>query len=122
MEKFRVWSDCDGDPLRAFTADDLLTNIAIYWFTETISSSIRLYKEAGRSPLRLSPGQRVLPPLGFAQFPVEIPCAPRDLASRFFDVRQWTALPRGGHFAAMEQPVLLAADVTRFFRGLRTGR
>ncbi len=122
LEKFRAWSDCGGDPLRAFTADDLLTNISIYWFTETISSSIRLYKEARRSPLRLSLGQRVLPPMGFAQFPVEIPCAPRDLVSRFFDVHQWTAMPRGGHFAAMEQPVLLAADVTRFFRSLRAGR
>ena len=76
LEKFRAWSDCGGDPLRAFTADDLLTNISIHGFTQTVSS-FQLYKEARRSPLRLSLGQRVLPPLGFAQCPPEMPHAAR---------------------------------------------
>jgi pimeloyl-ACP methyl ester carboxylesterase len=118
LEKFRTWGDCGGDPLGVFGRDALLTNIAIYWFSGTISSSIRLYKEARMAPLRLAPGQRVAPPLAFAQFPVEIPCPPLDLVERFFDVRQWTVMPRGGHFAAMEQPALLAGDVRAFFEGL----
>ena len=118
LEKFRVWSDCGGDPLNAFSMDDLLTNISIYWFTGTIASSIRLYKEMRRDPLRFTPGQRIIPPLAFASFPVEIPCPPRELAERFFNVQQWTKMPRGGHFAAMEQPALLADDIKRFFGSL----
>jgi len=119
LEKFRTWSDCHGDPASAISMDDLLTNISIYWFTATIASSIRLYKEMRRDPLRFPAGSRIAPPMAFAQFPVEIPCPPRELAERFFDVRQWTVMPRGGHFAAMEQPALLAEDVTRFFRTVR---
>ena len=114
LEKFRVWSDCGGDPLNAFSMDDLLTNISIYWFTGTISSSIRLYKEMRGDPLRF--GDRITPPFAFAQFPVEIPCPPREVAEHYFNVRQWTVMPRGGHFAAMEQPALLADDIKRFFR------
>jgi pimeloyl-ACP methyl ester carboxylesterase len=118
LEKFRTWSDCRGDPIRLFGRDDLLTNIAIYWFSNSISSSLRLYKEARMNPLRLRPGQRVTPPMAFAQFPVEIPCPPRALVERHFDLRQWTEMPRGGHFAAMEQPGLLAEDIRSFFRTL----
>ena len=99
--------------------DEVLTNVSIYWFTGTIGSSIRFYKEMRRDPLRFAAGSRIVPPLAFAQFPVEIPCPPRELAEQFFDVRQWTVMPRGGHFAAWEQPALLAEDVRRFFRGVR---
>jgi pimeloyl-ACP methyl ester carboxylesterase len=121
VEKFRTWSDCGGDVDSVFTADELLTNISIYWLTETLSSSVRIYKEARRSPLRFTAGQRVAPPLGFARFPREIPAPPRALLERVFDLRQWTEMPRGGHFAAMEQPALLADDIRRFFRPLRRG-
>ena len=116
VEKFRTWSDCGGDPTRAVSIDDLLTNISIYWFTGSIGSSIRLYKEMRRDPLRFPASQRVQPPLAFAQFPVEIPCPPRSMVERHFNLRQWTVMPRGGHFAAMEQPQLLAEDIGRFFR------
>lgn len=68
------------------------------------------FVEMRRDPLRLPAGSRIAPPFAFAQFPVEIPCPPRVLAERFFDVRQWTVTPRGGHFAAWEQPALLAED------------
>jgi len=121
VEKFRTWSDCGGDVESVFTADELLANISIYWLTETFSSSVRIYKEARRSPLRFAAGQRVRPPLAFARFPAEIPTPPRALLERVFDLRQWTEMPRGGHFAAMEQPALLADDIRRFFRPLRRG-
>lgn len=115
LEKFRRWSDCGGDPFRAFSRDDLLTNIAIYWLTGTISSSVRIYKESRAAPFTLRAGERVLPPLGFAAFPKEIPHPPRDLLARHFDLRRYTEMPRGGHFAAMEQPDLLAADIRALF-------
>ncbi len=118
LEKFRRWSDCDGDPVHLFGRDDLLTNIAIYWFTGTIASSTRLYKESRLAPFHLAVGQRVMPPLGFASFPKEIPHPPRDFLARHFDLRRWTEMPRGGHFAAMEQPALLADEVRAFFDGI----
>ncbi len=118
-EKFRAWSDCGGDIARAIPIDTMLANIAIYWFTGNITSSLRIYKESRAAPLVFAPGERVIPPLGFAHFPKEILHPPRSYVERVFDVRQWTEMPRGGHFAAMEQPELLAADIRRFFRSLR---
>lgn len=119
LEKIRTWSDCGGEPSTAIPMDEVLTNISIYWFTRTIASSMRLYKEMRRDPVRFPAGSRIEPPFAFAQFPVEIPCPPRALAERFFNVRQWSVMPRGGHFAAWEQPALLAEDVRTFFRMLR---
>ena len=118
-EKFRAWSDCGGDVERAFTLDQLLTDISIYWFTNTIGSSMRLYKESRRRPVHFAAGERVLPPLGLALFPQELPMPPRSWVERVFDVTRWTPMPRGGHFAAMEAPVLLAQEIRAFFRPLR---
>ena len=119
IEKFRTWSDCEGDIERVFTRDELLTNVMIYWVTETIASSARLYYETRQQPLNLSPANRIKPPVGFAVFPREIPIPPRALAERGLNVARWTMMPTGGHFAAMEQPQLLAEDVRAFFRELR---
>ncbi len=118
VEKFRAWSDCDGDVERRFTRDELLTNLTIYWATETIGSSFRLYHEARANPPD-DAGRRTTVPTGIAIFPRDIVPAPREFAERFFDVRRWTAMPRGGHFAALEEPELLAADLRAFFRPLR---
>jgi pimeloyl-ACP methyl ester carboxylesterase len=119
LEKFRSWSDCDGEIERAFTRDELLTNISIYWFTTTISSSIRLYREARINPNRLEPGETIAAPAAMACFPKEIWNPPRSYVERMFsDLRRWTEMPRGGHFAAMEQPQLLADDVRAFFSAL----
>jgi pimeloyl-ACP methyl ester carboxylesterase len=120
VEKFREWSDCGGDVLRRFDRDDLLANVTLYWLTETIASSARLYLEARRSPLHLAPGERVLPPCGVARFPLEAPSPPREWVERGYHVVRWTEMPRGGHFAAMEEPDLLAEDVRAFFRPLRS--
>jgi pimeloyl-ACP methyl ester carboxylesterase len=119
IEKFQAWCDCGGDPERVLTRDELLTNVMIYWVTETIHSSTRLYYESRERPLRLSPSNRVTPPVAVALFPKEIPMPPRSLAERGYNIARWTVMPKGGHFAAMEQPELLADDIRDFFRTLR---
>ncbi len=122
LEKFRNWSDCGGDVLSRFSADTLLSNVTLYWLTGTIGSSAALYAEAGAVPLRFGPGERVPVPCGVARFPKEEPMPPRDWVERVYDVVRWTEMPRGGHFAAMEEPALLADDVREFFRPLRSRR
>ncbi len=117
LEKFRAWSDCDGDVEKRFTKDELLTNITIYWVTQTINSSIRGYYE-GMHDWSQPDSSRLEVPVGMALFPKDNP-PPREMAERFFDIEQWTEMPRGGHFAAMEEPDLLVGDVRKFFRGLR---
>jgi len=119
VEKFRSWSDCGGDVESVFTRDELLTNVMIYWVTETIHSSARLYHESRQRPLSLSQTNRVVPPVAVALFPKEIPVPPRALAERGLNVARWTEMPRGDHFAAMEQPELLAKDLREFFRSVR---
>jgi pimeloyl-ACP methyl ester carboxylesterase len=118
VEKWRTWSDCKGDVESRFTKDELLTTIAIYWFTGTINSSTRLYYEARHDPTRLQPGERVDVPTGFAMFPT-LGIPPRERAERTFDLRRWTEMDRGGHFAAFEEPELLVNEIREFFRPLR---
>lgn len=119
IEKFRAWSDCDGDIERRFTKDELLTNLTIYWVTETINSSMRLYYESRHNPTAFKQGERVTVPTGFAIFPADIDQPPREWAERSYNVERWTLMPRGGHFAALEEPELLAEDIRAFFRPLR---
>ncbi len=119
IEKFRTWSDCAGDVESVFTRDQLLTNIMLYWVTQTAPSSARLYYESRQRPLGLSRSNRVEPPVAVAVFPKEIAMPPRALAERGLNIARWTEMPRGGHFAAMEQPELLAKDLREFFRPLR---
>ena len=119
IEKFRTWSDCAGDVESVFTRDQLLTNIMLYWVTQTAPSSARLYYESRHRPLSLSRSNRVEPPVAVAVFPKEIAMPPRALAERGLNIARWTEMPKGGHFAAMEQPELLAKDLREFFRPLR---
>jgi microsomal epoxide hydrolase len=116
VEKFRAWSDCGGDIERRFTKDQLLTNIMLYWVTESMPSAVRLYYESRRSGRR--PGRTEVP-TAVAVFPGEIFFSPRKWVEARYNVVQWTEMPRGGHFAAMEEPELYLEDVTKFFRGLR---
>jgi pimeloyl-ACP methyl ester carboxylesterase len=104
---------------RHFTKDELLTTITIYWVTQTINSSTRLYYENQHNPWILQPGQRIDVPCAVARFPHEISQPPREWAERFYNLKQWTVMPRGGHFAAFEEPELLAQDIRAFFRPLR---
>ena len=119
VEKFRTWSDCDGDVERRFTTDELLTNIMIYWLTNTINSSCRLYYENRHHPWWVGKEERITTPTGVAVFPREIIRPPKEWAERVYNIQRWTEMPRGGHFAAMEEPELLVEDIQAFFRGLR---
>jgi pimeloyl-ACP methyl ester carboxylesterase len=114
VEKFQAWSDCDGDPENAFTKDQLLTNVMLYWVTGTITSSTRLYWERQHSGERGQPDVSV--PTGVARYPKEILKFPRSWVERHYNVTRWEVMPRGGHFAAMEQPDLFADDVRSFFQ------
>jgi pimeloyl-ACP methyl ester carboxylesterase len=118
-EKFRDWSDWRTTPDDAISRDTLLTNISIYWFTQTIASSMRLYWEGRRRPVKFAPGQRVTVPVGVARFAKEEPMPPRKWVQRGYNVTRWNEFPNGGHFAALEQPETLAQDIRDFFRPLR---
>ncbi|MDA0768904.1 MAG: multidrug MFS transporter [SAR202 cluster bacterium Casp-Chloro-G4] len=119
IEKFRSWSDCNGDLESVYTKDELLTNITIYWVTQTISSSVRIYYESQRDPLVLRPGEKIEVPTAVASFPKDISRPPREWGERVFDLRQWTDMPDGGHFAALERPERLVEDIRSHFRALR---
>lgn len=119
LEKFQAWSDCDLVPEEAIPLDDLLTDIMIYWVTNTAHSAARFYSGSRERPFHLAPGQRIRPPCGVVTLPRELPMPPRSWAERAFDIVHWTELPHGGHFAALEQPTLLADDIRAFFRPLR---
>ena len=120
IEKFRAWSDCGGDVESVFTKDELLANISLYWFTGAIGSSFWPYYARMHGPWPIPEGAVVTVPTGYAEFPREILRPPRSMAERTFtDIRRWSVMPRGGHFAAMEQPDALAAEIRAFFRPLR---
>ena len=119
VEKYRTWSDCGGDVERRFSKDVLLTTVMIYWVTQTINSSTRLYYETLRHPWSLKQGERIEAPTGIAAFPAEISRPPREWAERSFNLKQWTPMPSGGHFAALEEPQRLVEDIRSFFRPLR---
>lgn len=133
VEKFYTWSDCDGDIENCFTKDELLTNITIYWVTQTINSSFRRYNEAMKDMMqekynpikKLNPfdktGTRTEVPTAVAKFTTDL-LPPKDFANKFFNIQQWTEMPKGGHFAAMEQPELLAKDIRKFVTKLKSGK
>ncbi|WP_310397739.1 alpha/beta hydrolase [Hymenobacter sp.] len=117
VEKFQSWSDCGGEIERRFTKDELLTNLTLYWATETIRSSFTPYFD--EEPFLPPQPGKIQVPTGVAIFPHDLVPAPRAYAERFYNVQRWTEMPRGGHFAALEEPELLAEDLWAFFRPLR---
>jgi len=120
FEKFRAWTDNGGDPRDAIPLDTMLADISLYWFTGAIGSSFWPYwaRMHGPWPIRGTIGV----PTGYAAFPREILRPPRSLAERVYtDLRRWTTMPRGGHFAALEQPEALAREIVEFFKPLRGG-
>ncbi len=119
-EKFRTWSDCDGVAENAIDRDRMLGNIALYWFTGAIGSSFWPYYGRLHTPWPLHPGAPVTVPTGHAAFPKEILRTPRSIAEKTYtNIQRWTVMPKGGHFAAMEQPEALAREIQAFFRPLR---
>lgn len=127
VDKFWAWSDHGGRLENSFTKDELLTNIMIYWISQTMPSSTRIYFESSHNnprPASMSEfrGAGKPAPMGFALFPKEINVPPRAWVERNMGgtLIHWTEMPRGGHFAAMEQPQLLVEDVRAFFRKVRS--
>jgi len=119
-EKFRIWSDCGGDVESVFTKDELLANIGLYWFTGAIGSSFWPYYSRMHRPWPIPHGSTVDVPMGYCEFPREILRPPRSLAERTYkDIRRWSVMDHGGHFAAMEHPNELAQEIREFFRPLR---
>ena len=119
VEKFRTWSDCDGDVERVFSRDDLLTNVMLYWVTGAIGSSFWPYYARLHEGWPLPDGAYIDVPTAYLAFPREIYRPPRSWAERLFNIQRWTPASRGGHFAGLEQPELLAQDLRSFFRPLR---
>jgi pimeloyl-ACP methyl ester carboxylesterase len=140
VEKFRAWSDCDGDVERRFSKEELLTNLTIYWATETIGSSFRIYRDwalgaesnpyawegreevpRGVASKPLARDERIEVPSAVALFPADPPAGmPREWAERSYsDLRRFSRMPKGGHFPAMEEPELLVEDIRSFLRPLR---
>lgn len=119
VEKFRTWSDCGGHPENAVSRDEMLADISLYWFTGAIGSSFWPYYARLHSGWPIPEGGTIGVPTGYAEFPKEILTPPRALAEQTYtDIRRWTVMPRGGHFAALEQPEALAKEITAFFTGL----
>lgn len=118
IEKFYTWSDTKGVMENSFTKDELLTNVMIYWVTQTVNTSIRTYKEAMQASYSTEGGpksvQYVKAPTGVAIFPAEAP-TPEEWANRMANVRRFTKMPKGGHFAALEVPELWVREISTFF-------
>jgi pimeloyl-ACP methyl ester carboxylesterase len=132
VEKWRTWGDTNGDVDARFTRDVLLTNITLYWVTQTIASSIRDYLDDldhfnGVDGVVPGPQDRVTAPTGFSSWPADFGTAPlygseglppREWVERLYNVQQWTDMPSGGHFASVEEPERYARDLTSFFAAL----
>lgn len=118
LEKFWAWTDCDGHPENALTRDEMLDDIMLYWLPGTGASSARLYWESfGRAGGAQAP---ITVPVGCSIFPKEIFRASRRWADkRFPNIVHWNELPKGGHFAAFEQPEVFVNELRTCFRGLR---
>jgi len=120
IEKFRAWSDCGGEVESVFSKDHLLANISLYWFTGAIGSTFWPYYARMHGSWPVPTGKTVSVPTGYCESPCEILRPPRLVAERTFtNIQRWTKLSRGGHFAAMEQPDVLAKEIQEFFRPLR---
>ena len=117
VEKWRSWSDCGGDVLSRFTLDELLTNISIYWFTETITSSVRMYFESAHAVANEPP--RIAVPARVFLTREEVERAPSEYAARTYTNFSYGLAPRGGHFMAAEEPEILAEDLRTWFRQFR---
>ncbi len=120
VEKWRAWTDPEGDIEQYFSKDELLTNVMIYWATETANSAARSYYERAHDLRRLKPDDQIRVPTGVALTVEPVARTPRAWAQRrYADLRRWTEFSVGGHFIAAEEPELLATEIREFFRPLR---
>jgi pimeloyl-ACP methyl ester carboxylesterase len=121
VEKRRTWSDCGGDVEQRFSKDDLLTTVMLYWLTETAGSAARYYYEAAHQPWHPArPGEPVVvAPTAGLVFSHDIFIPPRRWAQRYYNLKRWNTVERGGHFVAFEEPETLVDDLRAFFRDYR---
>ena len=117
VEKWRSWSDCNGNVLSRFTMDELLTNISIYWFTETIGSSVRMYFESAHAAPEPQP--KIATPARVFLTREDVDRAPQEYVARSYTNFSYGLAPRGGHFMAAEEPEILAGDIREWFRRFR---
>jgi len=127
LEKFSTWTEYanrekpDGGLKEKYTYDELITNVMIYWITGTITSSQRFYREniaLNKSGAKLAKS-KVQVPTGIAAFPHEIYSIPKSfLTLKYPNIVQYTYMPKGGHFAAFEEPELLEQEIRKFVRKL----
>lgn len=120
VEKFRAWTDNSGEPDSAVSLDEMLTNITLYWVTGAIGSSFWPYYALRHGGWPIPEGAKITVPTGYVEFPREIMRPPRSVAqSVYANIKRWTVMPEGGHFAALEQPEALAREIREFFKPLR---
>ena len=121
LERRRNWSDCGGNVERRFSKDEMLTHIMLYWVTDCFVTSVRYYYEARNQPW--TPAHTRTPvieaPTALAIFPRELLIPPRKWAERYFNLKHWTQMSAGGHFAPSEEPDQLVADIRAFYRSFR---
>ena len=116
VEKLQAWSDCGGDLFNAFSLDQVLTWVMLYWVTDCATSSLRIYWETREAGAEARPRGRIEVPTGVADFPGERARSPKAWIEEKYNLVHYTAPAKGGHFAAIEQPEIFAGDVTQFFR------
>lgn len=121
LDKFRVWSDCGGELESEYTKDQLITNLMFYWAENSVSSAARMYYESFHNPALNwgAPDPHISVPTAVARFPRDPFHRPRGWMEKHFHIVRWTEMPRGGHFAALEEPELLAKDIRAFFASLQ---
>ena len=120
VEKFHGWSDCGGDPRSRFSMDTLLDNVMVYWLNGNMATATWLYRGVREEDARLAVGEKVATPTAFMAFPADLaPPPPEAWVERAYNLRRYRAQPRGGHFAALEEPDLLVDDIRDFVRPLR---
>jgi pimeloyl-ACP methyl ester carboxylesterase len=122
LEKWRGWADSGGDLDATFSRDFLLTVVTLYWATQTITSSMRDYVDNRWLAAELGPADIVTVPTAVAVFAhqyIDDGNPPREWAERLYNIRRWTPMSRGGHFASVEEPELLSRDIAAFFDELR---
>lgn len=118
IEKFRSWSDCAGDIEKRFSKDYLLDNLMVYWMTQSIASSVRYYYETAHHAPPMRKGERITVPTAALIFPKDLVLPPPEWIERSYNLQRYKLMPRGGHFAAHEEPALLASELCEFFGSL----
>ena len=113
--KFQLLTDNDDDFLTAVDRDTCLTDVTLYWVTDTVGSAMRIYRENRLTEEEVAPTPRLETPVAYADFPREVAVPPFRWITQTYNVVQITEMPKGGHFAALEQPDLLLDDIRKFF-------